>query len=177
MGSARATPYIDRWQRRSLILHAAAQFRDILPQLLSSAGDSVDGRGGCEGRGSDIGAGPELVPSGVPENVGCDGLYSIYRAVLITDRDDDSSALVTPGAISSVPVEGRVAAGSGGGGGSGDDDGGGLGGDGRGGLADGEVAGGGCAVVKGDDGGTDLAGGGHNDGWDGPLHGDCCGRG
>ena len=64
-----------------------------------------------------------------------------------------------------VAVEGWPAVGNCGGGG---DDGDGLGDDAMGGLADGEVANGGCGVVGGVETSTDIAGEGYIDDWDCP---------
>ena len=61
------------------------------------------------------------------------------------------TARATSGVKRGVPVEGRAATGNGGCGG--------VGGDGRGCLADGEVAGGGCGVDDADGASTGLAGG------------------
>ena len=79
--------------------------------------------------------------------------------------DGVSSTRTTLGVKRGVAVEGWPAVGNCGGGG---DDGDGLGDDAMGGLADGEVANGGCGVVGGVETSTDIAGEGYIDDWDCP---------
>ena len=122
------------------------------------------------GDGGDFGVGtdPELLPSSGHPGVVGDVLGSGSCFGLVVDYGDVSSASIASDIKSGIPVNGKATVSTGCPGSVTDD--------GGGGLADGDVVGGGCGVANGGDTHITLASGGRNGGADGVIRSTaCCG--